>query len=128
MADGRDGPDFNTLLNRPLSRRQFLARGALVLSVPALAGSVLAACGSSSPSSTASLTLVSRQSGRPGRDLELSGWIGPNEVTDFHKLFPQASVYMNTSMPSTIAGTVELIKTTRGVRLPPLATFRHWAR
>ena len=40
MADGPDGPDFDALLNRPLSRRQFLARGALVLSVPALAGIV----------------------------------------------------------------------------------------
>ena len=42
------------------------------------------------------------------------GWIGPHEVADFHRQFPQASVYMNTSMPSTIAGTVELIKNNPG--------------
>ena len=116
VADGRDGFDLNTFFSgKPLSRRQFLARGALVLSVPALAGSVLAACGSSSPSSTASISPSS--AANPVGQAVISNfpdWIGPNEVKDFHKLFPQASVYMNTSMPSTIAGTVELIKNISG--------------
>ncbi len=115
MADGPDGFDLDAFLGKPLSRRQFLARGALVLSVPALAGSVLAACGSSSPSSTASVSPSS--AANPVGQAVISnfpGWIGPNEVSDFHKKFPQASVYMNTSMPSTIAGTVELIKNNPG--------------
>ena len=60
------------------------------------------------------LTLVRCQPGRPGCDLELPDSIRSHEVKDFHKQFPQASVYMNTSMPSTIAGTVELIKNNPG--------------
>ncbi len=115
MADGPDGFDFDAFLGKPLSRRQFLARSGLLLSVPALAGTVLAACGSSSPSSTASVS-PSAVSNPVGQAVisNFPDWIGPNEVADFHKQFPQASVYMNTSMPSTIAGTVELLKNNPG--------------
>lgn len=115
MADGPDGLDLDAFLTRPISRRQFLARTALALSVPAFAGSVLAACGSSSPSSSgaASPSAGATPTGQAVVS-NFPDWIGPNEVTDFHKQFPQASVYMNTSMPSTIAGTVELLKNNPG--------------
>ncbi len=115
MADGPDGLDLDALLTRPISRRQFLARTAMVLSVPTLAGTVLAACGSSTTGSTAS-TSPSTAANPTGQAVvsNFPGWIGPHEVADFHRQFPQASVYMNTSMPSTIAGTVELIKNNPG--------------
>jgi len=115
VADGPDGFDLDAFLGKPLTRRQLLARGALVLSVPTLAGSLLAACGSSSPSSTASVS-PSAAANPVGQAVisNFPDWIGPHEVADFHKQFPQASVYMNTSMPSTIAGTVELIKNNPG--------------
>ena len=116
MADGPDGPDFDALLNRPLSRRQFLVRTALALSVPTLAGTVLAACGNSTPSGSAASGSPVTAANPTGQAVvsNFPGWIGPHEVADFHKQFPQASVYMNTSMPSTIAGTVELIKNDPG--------------
>ena len=115
MTDDAGTPDLSRYFSGPLSRRQFLARGALVLSVPALAGTFLAACGSSSPSSAASAS--SSGAATPVGQAVISnfpGWIGPHEVADFHKQFPTASIYMNTSMPSTIAGTVELIKNNPG--------------
>ncbi len=113
MTDGSDG--FNAFLSKPLSRRQFLARSAMLLAAPALAGTALAACGSSSPSSTASA--ASSPVTNPTGTAVISnypGWIGPNEVADFEKQFPQAKIVLNTNMPSTIAGTVELLKNNPG--------------
>jgi spermidine/putrescine-binding protein len=116
VADGSEDLDLDAVLSKPLSRRQFLVRSALVLAVPTLAGSVLAACGSSSPTTSAASALPSAAANPVGTAVisNFPGWIGPNEVADFHKQFPQAKVFMNTSMPSTIAGTVELLKNNPG--------------
>jgi spermidine/putrescine transport system substrate-binding protein len=107
--------DIEEMLQTPLSRRQFLVRGAVVLAVPSVAGSVLAACGGSSsgPATSASPSSPANPVGTAVIS-NFPGWIGPTEVADFHKRYPQARVHMNTSMPSTIAGTVELIKNSPG--------------
>jgi spermidine/putrescine-binding protein len=116
VADSRDGFDVDGVLKRPVSRRQFLARSALLLSAPALAGTFLAACGKSA-TPTASASVAPSALANPVGTAVVSnfpGWIGPHEVADFHAKFPQAKVFMNTNMPSTIAGTVELLKNNPG--------------
>ena len=115
MSDGSNGFNVDAFLHKRLSRRQFLARTGLVLAVPSVAGSVLAACGSSTTGPTASVS-PSAVANPVGTAVvsNFPDWIGPNEVADFHKQFPQAKVFMNTSMPSTIAGTVELLKNNPG--------------
>ena len=46
--------------------------------------------------------------------LNFPGWIGADELSSFHKQFPDAKIKMSTNIPSSISGVVQLIKNSPG--------------
>ena len=46
--------------------------------------------------------------------LNFPGWIGADELSNFHKQFPDAKIKMSTNIPSSISGVVQLIKNNPG--------------
>jgi spermidine/putrescine transport system substrate-binding protein len=110
MADS-ENRDFTTLAHANLTRRQFVKRAAMLAALPS-AMTFAQACGSSgSPSSTASPSPseITNPTGTAVL-LDYPGWIGANELKDYHAAFPQASVKLNTNVPTTLSGYIQMIK------------------
>ena len=110
-----DSSHLDELLEARLSRRQFLIRAGILAVAPSAAASLLAACGGSSPSPAASSS-GSAQAAPQGSAVfqNFPGWIGASELKNFHAQYPEASITLNTNVPSSLAGYVQLIKNNPG--------------
>ena len=115
MGGSADNLDLRALLGSRLSRRQFLMKAAALGVAPSVAATVLAACGSDeSPSTTPSASASAAPPEGNAVFQNFPGWIGASEIKDFHKQYPDAEVTLNTNVPSSLAGYVQLIKNNPG--------------
>lgn len=114
MSGSVDNLGLDTLMESRLSRRRFLIRAAALGIAPSVAATVLAACGdseSAAPTSSAS-SMAPPQGNAVFQNFP--GWIGASEIDDFHKQYPEAEITLNTNVPSSLAGYVQLIKNSPG--------------
>jgi spermidine/putrescine transport system substrate-binding protein len=101
--------DPDTLTELTVSRRALLARAAqLGIGLP-VAGSLLAACGSSSSGSSASKAAGGSLTGTIVLN-NYPDWIGPHEISTFEKLHPGARVKQVTNATSSSAEVVLAFK------------------
>jgi spermidine/putrescine transport system substrate-binding protein len=111
MMEDSDNGDRVGVSGIDLTRRQFLKGAAVVVLLPS-ALALAEACGSSpSPPATAS------QSASPITNpvgtailMDFPGWIGASETKNYQAQYPQATVKVDTNVPSTMSGYVQLIK------------------
>jgi spermidine/putrescine transport system substrate-binding protein len=116
MGSNSDRADQPHGLDTRISRRQFLIGGAALATLPVLGGA-LAACGSSGSSSAGTASVSPTAAANPAGTavlLNFPGWIGADELSNFHKQFPDAKIKMSTNIPSSISGVVQLIKNSPG--------------
>jgi spermidine/putrescine-binding protein len=78
-----------------------------------VAASVLAACGSESGSPTSATSSAGPPQGNAVFQ-NFPGWIGASEIEEFHAEYPEAEITLNTNVPSSLAGYVQLIKNNPG--------------
>jgi spermidine/putrescine transport system substrate-binding protein len=117
MGSDPDRADLAAWLDTRVSRRRFLIGGAALASLPILGGTALAGCGSSGSGSTGTTSVSPSAAANPVGTavlLNFPGWIGADELSNFHKQFPDAKIKMSTNIPSSISGVVQLIKNNPG--------------
>lgn len=117
MGSISDRGEVASWLETRVSRRQVLIGGAALAAIPVLGGTALAGCGNSSSSSTGSASASPSAAANPVGTavlLNFPGWIGANELSNFHKQFPDAQIKLSTNLPGSISGVVQLIKNNPG--------------
>jgi spermidine/putrescine transport system substrate-binding protein len=115
LGESADNLDSKEILQPGISRRQFVLGASALIAASTAAGSLLTACGSSA-SSTASPSAAASAVAPQGNAVlqNFPGWLGAAEIQNFHKQFPDASITLNTNVPSSMAGYVQLIKNNPG--------------